>query len=88
VIKVIRFTAPWCAPCRMLAPVFKQLEQELSDVTFETVNIDETPDVATTYSVRSIPTVIVFKNDMDVISLTGAGSKRQYMDMIQEARDA
>ena len=87
-IKVIRFTAPWCAPCRMLAPVFKQLEQELSDVTFETVNIDETPDVATTYSVRSIPTVIVFKNDMDVISLTGAGSKRQYMDMIQEARDA
>jgi thioredoxin 1 len=72
----------------MITPIFKQLQEELTDVTFETVDIDATPEMATMYKVRSVPTVIIFKDGSDVVSLTGAASKRQYLDLIEEAKNA
>lgn len=87
-ITVKRFTAPWCAPCRMLSPLFKQMEQDITDVTFETIDVDETPLMAELYSVRSVPTVLVYKNEEKIGSYVGAGSKRDYLDLIEEARNA
>lgn len=87
-ITVKRFTAPWCSPCRMLSPMFKQMENDITDVTFETIDVDENPLMAEMYSVRSVPTVLIFKDEVKVASYTGATSKQDYLDLIEEARNA
>lgn len=84
-ITVTRFTAPWCSPCRMLAPIFKQMEIDRPDIKFETVDVDEHPTVASENGVRSVPTVLIHNSENDkVISLVGANSKTSYLNAISE----
>jgi thioredoxin 1 len=87
-ITVKRFTAPWCAPCRMLAPVLSGLATEYPDVVFETVDVDAQPEVAQQYDIRSVPTVIIFKNDEIVTSIVGANAKQKYVDAIEIVKGA
>lgn len=65
---VVDFWAPWCGPCRTLAPVFDQVSQDpaLAGVTFCKINIDTCPDVAGQYQVLSIPTMIVVRDGAEV----------------------
>ena len=81
-VTVKRFTAPWCAPCRMLAPVLKQLETELPDVKFEVVDVDEDPVQAEEYNIRSVPTVIILHNNEVRETIVGANPKKRYMEAI------
>jgi thioredoxin 1 len=83
-ITVKRFTASWCAPCKMVAPVIEQLSKELPDVTFNTVDIDKQPDVAEAYRVRSVPTILIIKNGEVVNSVVGAQPKQVYLAAIKE----
>ena len=83
-ITVKRFTASWCAPCKMVAPVIEQLSKELPDVTFNTVDIDKQPDVAEAYRVRSVPTILIIKNGEVVNSVVGAQPKQVYLAAINE----
>lgn len=70
---VVDFWAPWCGPCRMIAPSLDQLQQEWGDkVQIVKVNVDDNPDVAAKYGVRGIPTMVVFKNGEEAGRLTGA----------------
>jgi thioredoxin 1 len=59
---IVDFWAPWCGPCKMVIPLVERLSEELPNVTFAKVNIDEVVDVPTKYNVRSIPTLIKFKD--------------------------
>ena len=86
-ITVKRFTASWCAPCKMLAPIFKQMQEEMPDITFETVDVDENPEEAEAYSVRSVPTVFIHNDENNkVIGLTGANPKTAYLNAMEAVK--
>jgi thioredoxin 1 len=83
---LIDFWATWCAPCRAIAPVVDQLANEYDGkVKVAKVNIDENPQVPTKYDVRSIPTLLVFKDGKVVGQLVGAVPKPKIEELIKKA---
>lgn len=83
-IKIIRFTASWCGPCKMLAPIFGELQNEVSGVSFETVDVDTNKDRATQYSVSSVPTVVIEKNGQVVNRFSGVKPKNAIISLINQ----
>ena len=83
---VVDFWAVWCGPCRMIAPVVEELAVEYSDkVQFVKLNVDENPDVSMKYGIRSIPTLLVFKNGKPVDQIVGAVPKREIKRHVEGA---
>jgi len=72
--QVLYFSAPWCGPCRAFRPVIESLQSEIS-ITF--YDVDSSPQEAAQYNVRSVPTVIVVQNGVEVGRLVGARSKEE-----------
>ena len=68
---VKRFTAAWCGPCKQLAPVFSELQNEITDVQFQTIDVDENRDAAIAANVSSVPTVIFEKDGQQVYRFSG-----------------
>ena len=78
-----RFTAEWCGPCKMIAPMLEELSVELADkVSFGVHNIDDEPNTPTRFGVRRIPTMLLFKGGKVVDTKVGASSKQQIKDWI------
>jgi thioredoxin 1 len=75
---VVDFWAPWCGPCRAVAPIFDQLSQEHQSVTFTKVNIDDNPEYASRYGVLSIPTAILFEGGEARETVVGARPRAHY----------
>ena len=84
-IHVTRFSASWCGPCKMLAPEFKKLEEQYTDVKFITVDVEEKPMIAQLYGIRNVPTVIIEKDNATIERLVGVQSKQKYIDAINSA---
>lgn len=62
-IAVVDFSATWCAPCKMLAPVLEEVSEDMGDlVSFYNIDVDENPDLAQKYSVTSIPALVLLKH--------------------------
>jgi thioredoxin 1 len=75
---LVDFWAPWCGPCRMVAPVVDELANEYEGkVSFVKVNVDDNPKTASQYGVMSIPTLIVFKNGQPVSNIVGFRPKAE-----------
>ena len=75
---LVDFWAPWCHPCRMVAPVLDELAEEYSGkITFTKLNVDENPKTASQYSVMSIPTMIIFKVGKPFSNVVGFKPKAQ-----------
>ena len=66
--KVLRFTASWCQPCKMLG---KTLEDIPTDYTIEVIDIDESEELAIQYSVRGVPTLVMLQNDIETKRIVG-----------------
>lgn len=86
-IHVTRFSASWCGPCKALAPMFKELEANITDVKFITVDVEEKPMIAELYQVRSVPTVIIEKDNVVVHKFTGLLSKQKYIEAIEGVKN-
>jgi len=77
--------APWCGPCRILSPIVQELADSYSErVKVGKLNADENPKVARRYNIRSIPTILLFKNGEIIHRMTGVVPKRHFEKMLSD----
>ncbi|OJU11700.1 MAG: thioredoxin [Clostridiales bacterium 43-6] len=82
---LVDFWAEWCAPCRMLGPIFEEMNETYgSEAVFAKVNIDEESSLAIDHFVQSIPTVLIFKDGKEAARLIGVQPKDEYVKYITE----
>ena len=82
-VSMVDFWAPWCGPCRMIAPVIEELASDFEGkASVCKVNTDEEQDLAVKFGIRSIPTILFFKDGQVVDTMTGASSKQAFTDKI------
>lgn len=82
---LVDFWAPWCGPCKMLAPILEEIDGEIGDkIKIAKVNVDNNPESAGRFGVMSIPTLMVFKNGEMVAKMTGLQPKEQLLEWVNE----
>ena len=74
---LVDFWAPWCGPCRIIAPSLEELNDEMDNLRVVKLNVDENQQTAAQYEVMSIPTLIVFKNGQPAKKIIGAMPKKR-----------
>ena len=83
---LIDFWAPWCGPCRMITPIVEQLAGEnAGSIKVAKINVDDSPNIAASYGVHSIPTIMIFKNGEVVDRFVGVQPKSRLQDALNQA---
>ena len=82
---LVDFWAPWCGPCRMLAPTIEEIAREYQGkIKVCKLNTDDSPEIAGSFGISSIPTVLVFKNGQVVDRLVGLNPKTKFQQMLDQ----
>ena len=82
-ITVVDFWAPWCAPCRMLGPIFEEVSKEM-DVNFARLNTEDHPELAQQNNITGIPCIIIFKDNKEIGRIVGLLPKESLKEKISE----
>jgi thioredoxin 1 len=83
---VVDYWAPWCGPCRGFAPVFERVAEANPDVVFAKVNTDDEQEIASHFQIRSIPTLMVFREQIIVFSQPGALPQNALEQVVSKAK--
>ena len=86
-LAIVDFWAPWCGPCRMMAPVFEETSKEIKTLKFAKLNTEEFPEIAEKYEITGIPCLIILKDGKEVDRIVGLMPKPALKEAIQEIID-
>lgn len=86
-IVAIDFYASWCGPCKAFAPIFEASSEANTDISYGTINTDEQQELAAQYNVRSIPTLVIYKDGKPVFSQPGAQSAPSLESLLTQVKE-
>lgn len=86
-IALVDFYADWCGPCRIVSPIIEELAKELTNIKFIKIDVDENQELATQYSIFSIPTFLIFKEGKLINQLVGVLTKESFLDELKKIMD-
>ena len=84
---IVDYWAPWCGPCKGFAPVFENVAEKHPDVVFAKVNTDEEQEIAAHFQIRSIPTLMVFREQIIVFSQPGALPQGAFEQVVSKVKE-
>jgi thioredoxin 1 len=82
---IVDFWAPWCAPCRSFAPVFERVSKNFDNIIFAKVNTEQEQGIAAHFQIRSIPTLMIFRDQIVVFSQPGALPESAFKQLLDRA---
>ncbi|WP_295579426.1 thioredoxin [uncultured Lamprocystis sp.] len=83
---IVDFWAPWCGPCRSFAPIYDKVSADFGDIVFAKVNTEDEQEIAGHFQIRSIPTLMIFREQVIIFSQAGALPESQFRDLIGKAK--
>lgn len=86
-IVIVDFWAEWCGPCKSFAPTFEKVSEKHEDVVFAKINTEEQQELAAHFQIRSIPTLMVFREQIVLFMQPGMLGESQLEDLVQKVRD-
>ena len=84
-IVVVDFWAPWCGPCRMFAPTFEAVSEQYPNVVFAKLNTEDQQELAASFNIRSIPTLMVFREQVIIFTQAGMLPKAGFEQVVQKS---
>ena len=85
-IVVIDFWASWCGPCKSFAPIYEKVSDNITDVVFAKVNTEEEQELAASFQIRSIPTLMIFREQIVIFSQAGMLPEKALVELIEKAK--
>ncbi len=82
---IVDFWAPWCAPCRSFAPTYEKISEEYDNILFAKVNTEDEQEIAMHFQIRSIPTLMIFREKVIIFSQPGALPESAFKQLVDRA---
>lgn len=84
---IIKFSASWCAPCKMITPILEELSNEYKEIDFYMIDVEEQPEIAAAFQIRNVPSVFFISTTGEQRIIVGASPKEKYKQTLKEVFD-